>query len=105
MSIITTPFGFSSTATELAQGIDLTGRRVVVTGASSGLGAATARALAGTGAEVTLAVQDMAAGERVAKDITGSTGNQEVRVAHLNLADPASVAAFTAAWEGPCTCW
>jgi NAD(P)-dependent dehydrogenase (short-subunit alcohol dehydrogenase family) len=101
LSIITTPFGFSSTATEVAQGIDLTGRRVVVTGASSGLGAATAHALAGTGAEVTLAVRDMEAGERVAKDITGSTGNQVVRVAHLNLADPASVAAFTAAWEGP----
>lgn len=45
MSAITTPFGFSSTATEVAQGIDLTGRRAVVTGASSGLGAATAHAL------------------------------------------------------------
>ncbi|MFE1982083.1 SDR family NAD(P)-dependent oxidoreductase [Streptomyces mirabilis] len=101
MSAITTPFGFSSTATEVAQGIDLTGRRAVVTGASSGLGAATAHALAGTGAEVTLAVRDMAEGERVAKDITGSTGNQEVRVAHLDLADPASVTAFTTAWEGP----
>ncbi len=36
-SAITTPFGFLSTATEVAQGIDLTGRRAVVTGASSGL--------------------------------------------------------------------
>jgi NAD(P)-dependent dehydrogenase (short-subunit alcohol dehydrogenase family) len=98
---ITTPFGFSSTATEVAQGIDLTGRRAVVTGASSGLGAETARALAATGAGVTLAVRDTAAGERVAKDISASTGNRDVRVAQLDLAEPKSVAAFTAAWRGP----
>lgn len=43
MSALTTPFGFSSTAAEVAAGIDLTGRRAVVTGASSGLGTETAR--------------------------------------------------------------
>ncbi|GAA1698817.1 SDR family NAD(P)-dependent oxidoreductase [Streptomyces yatensis] len=101
MSTITTPFGFSSTAAEVAEGIDLAGRRAVVTGASSGLGAETARALAGTGASVTLAVRDMAAGEDIAKSITASTGNQDVRVAQLDLADPGSVAAFTASWQGP----
>ncbi|MFJ8310981.1 MULTISPECIES: SDR family NAD(P)-dependent oxidoreductase [unclassified Streptomyces] len=101
MSRIATPYGFSSTAEEVAQGIDLTGRRVLVTGASSGLGAETARALAGTGAAVTLAVRDVAAGERVAKDIAAATGNQDVHVAHLDLADPASIAAFTTAWRGP----
>ncbi|MEV6742030.1 SDR family NAD(P)-dependent oxidoreductase [Streptomyces sp. NPDC051104] len=85
----------------MAQGVDLTGRRAVVTGASSGLGSETARALAATGAAVTLSVRDMAAGERVAKDITASTGNHEVHVAHLDLADSASVTAFTAAWRGP----
>ncbi|MEU9125278.1 SDR family NAD(P)-dependent oxidoreductase [Streptomyces sp. NPDC048506] len=101
MSRITTPYGFSSTAAEVAHGIDLTGRRALVTGASSGLGAETARALAGTGAAVTLAVCDVPAGERVAKDITEATGNQDLHVAHLDLADPASVAAFTTAWQGP----
>ncbi|KUM99555.1 oxidoreductase [Streptomyces yokosukanensis] len=101
MSALTTPFGFSSTAAEVAQGIDLTGRRAVVTGASSGLGAETARALAGTGAAVTLAVRDVAAGERVAKDIAAKTGNQELSVAPLDLTDLASVRAFTAAWQGP----
>ncbi|MEU6199195.1 hypothetical protein [Streptomyces sp. NPDC047061] len=39
--MITTPFGFSSTAAEAAAGIDLSGRRALVTGASSGLGAET----------------------------------------------------------------
>ncbi|MFZ3567335.1 SDR family NAD(P)-dependent oxidoreductase [Streptomyces sp. BH097] len=101
MSALTTPFGFASTAGEVVSGIDLTGRRAVVTGASSGIGAETARALAATGAAVTLAVRDVAAGERVAKDITGSTGNQDVRAVRLDLTDPASITAFTAAWQGP----
>lgn len=101
MNALTTPFGFSSTAAEVADGIDLSGRRAVVTGASSGLGAETARALAGTGAAVTLAVRDVEAGERAAEDIAGSTGNQEVHVAHLDLTDLASVTAFTTAWQGP----
>ncbi|CAL9332204.1 SDR family NAD(P)-dependent oxidoreductase [Streptomyces sp. enrichment culture] len=101
MSLITTPFGFSSTTDEVTRGVDLSGRRAVVTGASSGLGAETARALAATGAEVTLAVRDVASGERVAKDITASTGRHEVHVAQLDLSDPASVTAFAAAWRGP----
>ncbi|MFD8791231.1 SDR family NAD(P)-dependent oxidoreductase [Streptomyces vinaceus] len=101
VTTITTPYGFSSTATDVAQGIDLTGRRALVTGASSGLGAETARVLAGTGASVTLAVRDTAAGERVAKEIADATGNRDLHVAPLDLADPRSIAAFTAAWRGP----
>ncbi|WP_413810662.1 SDR family NAD(P)-dependent oxidoreductase [Streptomyces sp. OE57] len=101
MPLLTTPFGFSSTAAEVAAGVDLTGRRVVVTGASSGLGAETARTLASCGAEVTLAVRDLVAGDRTAEEITRSTGNKDVRTARLDLADPASVAAFGATWHGP----
>ena len=74
---------------------DLTGRVVVVTGASSGVGAATARALAGAGAKVVLAVRDQAKGERVAAAIVGAT---EVRP--LDLEDLASVRAFAAGWTG-----
>ncbi|MFD9871970.1 hypothetical protein ACFWWX_32800, partial [Streptomyces niveus] len=59
---ITTPFNAGSTAAEVIAGIDLTGRRSVVTGGSSGIGVETARALAGAGAEVTLAVRDVGAG-------------------------------------------
>jgi hypothetical protein len=47
--LIRTPFGFESTAAEVAEGIDLTGRRAIVTGAASGIGVETARALAGAG--------------------------------------------------------
>lgn len=54
---IRTPFEFASTADQVLDGVDLHGKRVIVTGASSGLGVETARALAKAGAEVTLADQ------------------------------------------------
>jgi NAD(P)-dependent dehydrogenase (short-subunit alcohol dehydrogenase family) len=98
---ITTPFTAESTAAEVAAGIDLTGRRAVVTGGASGIGIETARVLAGAGAQVVLAVRNLEAGGRTAEDITASTGNKDVLVAPLDLADPASVAAFVSAWDGP----
>jgi NAD(P)-dependent dehydrogenase (short-subunit alcohol dehydrogenase family) len=98
---ITTGFGAGSTADEVSEGVDLTGTRAVVTGASSGIGVETARTLARRGAAVTLAVRDTAAGEATAADIRATTGAREVDVRPLELADPASVAAFTAAWSGP----
>ena len=79
MSRITTGFGFSSTAMEVAAGIDLSGKRVIVTGGASGIGVETARALASTGAEVTLAVRDVNAGNAVAADIIATTGNKNVK--------------------------
>jgi NAD(P)-dependent dehydrogenase (short-subunit alcohol dehydrogenase family) len=99
--LITTPFTAQSTAAEVVHGIDLTGQRVIVTGGASGIGIETARALAGAGAEVTLAVRNRAAGERTARDITATTGNPRVLVAPLDLADQVSVASFSAAWDGP----
>ncbi|WP_040872170.1 SDR family NAD(P)-dependent oxidoreductase [Nocardia exalbida] len=98
---IITPFTAESTAAEVIAGIDLTGRRAVVTGGSSGIGIETARALAGAGAEVTLAVRNLEAGRRTAADIAGTTGNERVLVASLDLSDQASVAAFVAGWDGP----
>src|SRR6266542_3632684 len=98
---ITTPFTAQSTAAEVVAGVDLSGRRAIVTGGASGIGIETARALAGGGAEVTLAVRNLDAGQDTADDITASTGNKEIVVAPLDLADPASVAAFVAAWQGP----
>jgi NAD(P)-dependent dehydrogenase (short-subunit alcohol dehydrogenase family) len=101
IATITTPFGFDSTAAQVVAGIDLSGKRAIVTGASSGIGIETARALAGAGADVTLAVRDTNAGERTAADITASTGNAAIHVGRLDLADQASVAAFVASWDGP----
>ncbi|WP_436519974.1 SDR family NAD(P)-dependent oxidoreductase [Actinoplanes sp. HUAS TT8] len=98
---ITTPFGATSTAAEVVAGIDLTGKRIVVTGGASGIGVETARALAGAGAEITLAVRDSEAGERTAADLTATTGNKQIFVARLDLADLGSVRAFAAGWDGP----
>jgi NAD(P)-dependent dehydrogenase (short-subunit alcohol dehydrogenase family) len=74
---------------------DQTGRTAVVTGANSGLGLATARALAGAGAHVVLAVRDTSRGEEAARTVNGST---EVR--RLDLADLSSVREFAAGWHG-----
>ena len=98
---ITTPFGFSSTAAEVIAGVDLSGKRAIVTGASSGIGVETARALADAGAAVTLAVRNTEAGERVAAQIRDSTGNSVVTVGALDLSDLTSARAFAAAWSGP----
>ena len=65
------------------------GRRFVVTGANSGVGLETARALAGQGAHVVLAVRDRARGEAAA---AGLRGDVEVRV--LDVSDLSSVRAF-----------
>jgi NAD(P)-dependent dehydrogenase (short-subunit alcohol dehydrogenase family) len=98
---IHTRFGFDATAAEVIAGVDLSGKRAIVTGASSGIGIETARALAGAGAGVTLAVRDTAAGDPTAADITATTGNADLHVGRLDLADQASVAAFLAGWSGP----
>ncbi len=97
----TTPFGATTTADEVLVGVDLTGRRAVVTGATSGIGRETARALAAAGADVTLAVRNPDAGAETAAAITAATGSTRVHVAHLELSDRRSVRAFADAWRGP----
>jgi NAD(P)-dependent dehydrogenase (short-subunit alcohol dehydrogenase family) len=100
-TLITTRFGFDSTAAEVAEGIDLTSSRAIVTGGASGIGAEIARALASAGAAVTLAVRNAGDGGNVASKIRSGTGNDKVVAAPLDLTDPASIAAFAAAWDGP----
>ncbi len=101
MPRIRSSFSSTSTALEVTAGVDLTDRRAVVTGASSGIGVETARALAHAGASVTLAVRDTSAGERAAADIADTSGRSDIATVRLDLTDLASVDAFIAAWEGP----
>ncbi|GFG51772.1 oxidoreductase [Mycolicibacterium agri] len=98
---ITTPFGFESTAADVIDDVDLTGKSAIVTGASSGIGVETARALAAAGARVTLAVRNTTDGDRVAAAIRDSTGNTNVDVGAVDLSDLSSVGAFVRAWSGP----
>ncbi|MEU4532080.1 SDR family NAD(P)-dependent oxidoreductase [Micromonospora ureilytica] len=95
-NLITTPFGFESTADEVLAGVDLTGKRAIVTGGATGIGRETTRALATAGAEVTIATRDVNAGRQVAESTPGN-----IRVVPLDLADLDSVDAFTRAWQGP----
>ena len=95
------PFGPQSTAAEVIAGVDLTGRRAIVTGAAGGLGRETARALASAGAEVTLAARRLEAANTVAREIAAETDNPQVHGAQLDLADPASIARFAQNWSGP----
>jgi NAD(P)-dependent dehydrogenase (short-subunit alcohol dehydrogenase family) len=96
-------YGAATTAAEVVHDVDLYGRHAVVTGASSGIGVETARTLASAGAEVTLAVRNVEAGEKApdAIDEKLPAGAGELHVARLDLADPASVAGFVRAWTGP----
>ncbi|SCF01439.1 NAD(P)-dependent dehydrogenase, short-chain alcohol dehydrogenase family [Micromonospora purpureochromogenes] len=98
---VSTPFSRESTAMDVVRGIDLSGRRAVVTGGASGIGVETARALAAAAAEVTLAVRNLDAGQRAAADITDTTGNDRILVAPLDLADQSSMAGFVRTWDGP----
>ncbi|WP_205699586.1 oxidoreductase [Conexibacter sp. SYSU D00693] len=71
----------------------LDGRTYVVTGATNGLGLETARALAGAGAQVVLAVRDLERGAALAAELPDGA-----QARHLDLADLASVRAFADAW-------
>lgn len=101
MDRITTPFGFQTSASDVLAGVDLTGKRAIVTGGASGIGIETARALASVGADVTLAVRRPQASESVADEIRQSTQNRRVHVAPLDLVDQASIKTFVAGWQGP----
>src|ERR1700693_5487543 len=101
MSRYTTPFGFHSTAPEVITGVNLAGKRAIITGGAAGIGIETARALSPAAAAVPLAVRRPDAAESAAEELRRSTGNPAVDVKYLDLSDLHTVRAFTAAWKGP----
>ncbi|MBV9705156.1 MAG: SDR family NAD(P)-dependent oxidoreductase, partial [Methylobacteriaceae bacterium] len=84
--------GAESTTDEVLDGIDLSGKRVLVTGVSAGLGVETARALATHGAEVVGAARDLDKARRVTQAI-GAAGKGSLALIELDLASLASVRA------------
>jgi NAD(P)-dependent dehydrogenase (short-subunit alcohol dehydrogenase family) len=96
-----TPFGFHSTTSDVLQGVDLSGKTALVTGANAGIGYETARALASAGAAVVVAARRDTAGRGAAARIAASTGNPNVSHAGLDLADLESVARLLSAWDDP----
>lgn len=74
--------------------VDLTGRVCVITGAATGIGRATAQALAAMGAEVHLAVRSLEQGLPVAESLRSETGNERILVDPVDVSDLDSVRAF-----------
>ena len=98
---ITTPYGMRTDANDIIKDVNLDGKRALITGAASGIGIETARALALAGADVTIAVRNVEAGQKVAADLAAATGNPNIHVMALDLSDLASVEALARAWQGP----
>lgn len=85
-------FGEETTTDEVLAGLDLTGRHAIVTGASGGLGAETARAMAAKGASVTLAARNLDKAGDVVDAIRAAGGQAEA--SQLELMSEESVRAF-----------
>ncbi|MFP5077924.1 SDR family NAD(P)-dependent oxidoreductase [Rhizobium sp. YIM 134829] len=92
---MTSSFGATSTADEVLAGIDLTGRRILVTGVSAGLGVETARALVAHGASVVGAARDLAKAETATAGVRAAAaqGHGHFDLVQLDLASLASVRA------------
>jgi NAD(P)-dependent dehydrogenase (short-subunit alcohol dehydrogenase family) len=89
---IASPFGYRSTAREVVEGIDLSAKRVLVTGGYSGIGTETVRALAGAGAQVIVGARRPEQAQEVLGQMEGA-----ITILPLDLSDPASIDAFGAA--------
>ncbi|MGW3360922.1 oxidoreductase [Streptomyces bungoensis] len=83
-------FGAASTARDVIEGVDLTGKVAIVTGGASGIGLETSRVLRAAGAQVVVPARDPERARSALKDLDG------VEVEEMDLIDPASVDAFTA---------
>jgi NAD(P)-dependent dehydrogenase (short-subunit alcohol dehydrogenase family) len=92
---MTNDFGAKSTADEVLSGVDLKGKRFFVTGASSGIGLETARALAARGASVVGAVRNLAKAEAATAAVrdAASRGGGSLELIEVDLASLRSVRA------------
>src|SRR6202045_1159354 len=90
---MTNSFGATSTTDDVLTGIDLRGKRVLVTGVSAGLGVETARALTARGAHVVGAARDLAKAKRATSGIAAEAKNGHLELVELDLASLPSVRA------------
>jgi NAD(P)-dependent dehydrogenase (short-subunit alcohol dehydrogenase family) len=86
------PFGATSTTDQVLEGVDLRGKRVLVTGVSAGLGVETARVLTAHGAQVIGAARDLAKARSATSGVRDqATNGGSLELVELDLADLASV--------------
>jgi NAD(P)-dependent dehydrogenase (short-subunit alcohol dehydrogenase family) len=89
---MTNSFGAASTADEVLRGMNLSGKRVLVTGVSAGLGVETARALAAHGAEVIGAVRDLSKAQGATEQVRAQAARGgSLHLVQLDLASLDSV--------------
>ncbi|CAN0891736.1 Short-chain dehydrogenase TIC 32, chloroplastic [Linum grandiflorum] len=95
------PSGFSSssTAEEVTAGIDASSLTAIVTGASSGIGAETARVLALRGVSVIMGVRSMDSAKRVKEEIVKQIPSAKIDAMELDLSSLASVRKFASAFN------
>ena len=101
MSSVGGPFGFSTMADDVLEGIDLAGKAMIVTGGAGGIGLETTRSFAAAGASVTIATRRPREAEQVAHALRKSAANHAIEVRPLDLADLDSVRAFVKGWQCP----
>lgn len=89
-------FSWASTADQVTQGLSAAGLTAIVTGASSGIGAETARVLAARGAHVVMAARNLAAADSVRQAVLADTPAATLDVMELDLSSMASVRKFAA---------
>ena len=87
-------FGRTSTAMEVIQGHDLSGKEIIVTGGASGIGVETVRALAKAGARVVIATRNLKQAQEVAQRLMKETGSNKIEAERLDLASLKSVHEF-----------
>jgi len=91
MTRIVSPFGYRTEAAEVVKGLDLSGTIVVLTGAASGIGIETARALSYAGAAVYMPVRSLERGEAAMTQIGHRDGSGPLEISYIDLANQASV--------------
>jgi len=85
---IGSPFGPASTAEDVIQGIDLTGKTAIVTGGYSGIGREAVRVLLAAGAKIIVPARNMTKAQETVAGLDG------VHLEAMDLMDPASIDAF-----------
>src|SRR5271169_2647155 len=92
---MTKVWGATSTADEVLSGVDLQGKRILVTGVSAGIGVETARALAAHGAQVVGAARDLSKAEAATAEVRTAASAQggSFEFVELDLASLKSVRA------------
>ena len=92
--VLRSDFGAETTANEVLEGLDLSGKTILVTGGTSGLGAETARALASNGAHLVVTARNKEKALLAVDQIQKRSGNSHIEIEELELGSMESIRSF-----------